>query len=538
MRLLESICIGPADSSFRQATAWLPVLALCAAATITPAAVEADDGMFVVVVGATWIEIPEADLLATIPGATGPVSNVTPPGRGGLFDLDGFDVFLPAAEFFEQGSDSFHFEAQSQHGGSVWGTAFLTAGMKGDNAFFMPLDDPAEIHWVSQVGSMVQVNEFQPINGAYDLRVDLRPSPPSYVMSRDRGGDPGDGPKGGTLGSGIDGGGGWWQGPAELRFAAALDLSEQEMARVVLIGGESGLEIAGEVKVGAGFARTKAVPIGFGDSWQLQWWGATGAGSQDGGALLLIDGVVVAQLADLDNPELTHPSKWSFGALQNTGFEGAIQLDDLRGEAARTRPRVAPVFADNFQAPAPVWSGRACGASPVPVAASGTLTVPIDREVVDCFLSRRLDQSEPRLRSRFSFDLTNAAIGSGGVISVLRGRQAGGDANPLEVLVRRSAGGALEIRASTVLSGGLPLDLPWREVPESGEISVEMLWWSASSPLLDDGGLILSVEGLQVERRLGLSNDGLEVAELYLGAMSVGTGSAGEIAFGPLEAWR
>ncbi len=496
--------------------------------------------MVVVPDGQAWAKIYEADLLAATPGAAGPVLTTTPPGRGDLLDLADHHVYTPSPDFFSSGTDSFHYEAQAEGGGTIWGTAFLVAGMRGDEAFSMPVDDPLEIDLVtlSPGEGSIAVNGVDPIRGPYDLLFELALDTATYLTFTRFGGEPGDGPTGGTLGSGLDGGGGWWQNNSQLVIASAGGSEGQELARSTLIGGSAGLEIAGSVWTSTGYAKTSPAAIAFGETWELQWWAATASGSRDGGALLLVAGEVVAELEGLDNPYMERPMKWSFGAVENQGFGGSIQLDDMIGDSAQTIPRIGPVFADNFGSPAPVWSGGECGEHALPTADKGQLKVPIDPAAVDCFASRLLDLPQRQLKARVRFDPSKAVIDDGDMISLLRGWSTSLGFSPLEVSIGRSLGGALEIQASSVLASGQPVSLGWKEIPESGETELEIHWWAATSALTADGGLRLSLVGQEPEEDLQLSNYGVDLVELALGAMGVGAGNGGELVFDVVEAWR
>lgn len=514
-------------------------LLLLGPTVILPAPVSADDGVFVLPHGAASIEIAEADLLDTLPGATGPVLGVTPAGRGFLFALAGTeDTYLPFAEFFARGSDTYHFEARFKDA-SLWGTAFLVAAMKGDGRFFMTLEDPGELESLMQTNeSSIHWNSIDPIHGAHDLLFELEPGSTSFVTYSEDGGDGlGDGPKGGTLGGGIDPGGGFQGGGADVVFALAKDGLGQGLSRVVLLDEASGPQIAGDVMVDGNFVRLGQAAVSAGSTWELQWWGATARGSRDGGGLLLIDGVAVATRGELDNPELERPVSWSYGALGNSGVGGTLQLDDLRGEAAVTVPRIAPIFADNFEAQAPVWSDWDCGRSPLPAAVDGVLAVPLDTSG-HCFVSRVLDQPERQLKARWTFDMEGAVLGAGQEVSLFRGLEAGGGENPIELLVRRSlTDGALEIAVRSI-DGDQPLTLGWFQIAESGEVEVEIHWWAATSHFAVDGGLKLRIDGYPRAERLAIDNVGVEVSELALGAMEIGDGNSGQVSFGAFEVCR
>lgn len=497
----------------------------------------AGGSIFVVDDGATVKEITEAELTSSIPGASGQVLAHTPAGRGSLVDLGDVKLYQPSSEFFEKGSDSFHFEAALVGGGSVWSTAFIALDLRGDGSFTLPLDDPGELAAVSLVNEgSIHVNDIQPIRGAYDLAFELQSGREASVTFSLPPDGRGNGPAGGALGGGIDPGDPYWaSADAELVIATAGDASNQELARVVLLRGEVGALIAGEVRTETGFTRTVAVPVESGASWELQWWGATAAGSRDGGAVLILGGSLAARLTGLDNPQRSRPATWSFGGLRNSGFDGQLRLDDLRGEAALSVPSLAPIFADHFAAPAAVWSGGECGESGLPAVSGGELRIGLD-PTVDCFKSRRFDQAQRQVRARLSLDLTAAVIGAVGWVSVLRGVR--GEATGLELRVRRSFAGELGVEVISSQAGDVTSNLGWSQIPESGPLMIEVHWWAASSPLAADGGLRLHVDGDLVAEWLGLAEPAQGLDELRLGALDASWGSSGEIAFDVIEAWR
>ena len=497
------------------------------------------DGIFILPDGVPWIGIEDADLLAGLPPTASRVLSTTPAGRGVLFDLSGTgNTYQTTPEFFDRGSDSFHFEAELKDTG-LWSTAFLVAGMKGDARFFLPLDGPGELGSVPLTnGHDIHLNDVHPIHGPYDLLFDLEPDAVAYLTLSDEDGDLGDGPKGGTLGGGIDTGDGFQHADARLTIAMAEDYLGQILARVILLKGDSGPELAGDVKVGGSFVRIGQAAIRSGSAWELQWWGATASGSQDGGGMLLIDGTAVAKLGGLDNPELRRPVRWYFGAISNHGVEGALQLDDLKGEAALRVPRIHPLFADNFQTNAPVWSDSDCGLSSPPAGSGGILTVPLPA-LSNCFLSRSLDQAESRLKARFTIDMTHAGIGANGEISLFRGRGSDGGPPPIDVRLRRGGNSDLELTVRGLTGNDVSQSLDWASIAESGEVEIEVHWWAASSPFHANGGLRLIINGAYPQAlNLELDNHGAEVTELALGAMGVGGGHFGTISYGAFEVWR
>ena len=136
MRLLPPFrsCAGrPSSSSIPGSPVWF----LCfLTALIGLPVLAAGDVVIIVSDDAPQVQISDAELLATLPETAGPVLQTTPAGRGFLFDLAGSsDTYQPFAEFFHHGSDSYHFEADLKDT-SVWGTAFLVAGMS-DVAHFL-----------------------------------------------------------------------------------------------------------------------------------------------------------------------------------------------------------------------------------------------------------------------------------------------------------------------------------------------------------------------------------------------------------------
>ncbi|MEM7353125.1 MAG: hypothetical protein AAF657_20190 [Acidobacteriota bacterium] len=528
-------CFAPAA-----ARGFVGIRILCLAAWVALAAtsVAAGDEIFILDGQGPTFDLQSVDLVAAVPGATGPVLAMTPTGRGALTDLGGVYRYQPMPEFFDLGTDSFHFEVATPSG-STWATAFLVAGMQGDGAFFMPLDDPAELEAVEiSGGSSVSLNSVDPIDGPFDLRIELTPGTVGVLKPLADPRDVGNEPVSGGTNVVIDpdevlfiGEGG------ELEVAVAVDAADKVLSRILLIDGAAGPEIVGEVlAAGGGFHRSAAVALTSGQHWRLEWWGATAAGSRDAGLMLRADGVMTQLLTGLDG-ERRVVEGWRFGALSDPGWSGSLQLDNLVGEAVVAPPRLQPVFADNFEAPAPVWSAESCGSLPLPSVTQGELTLPLDPAVGNCFLSRSFAAPQRQHRVRFTVDLTSASLAPLDRVSLLRGVRAGDATGHLQVRVRRNSGGTLQIRADAELDGGSQQNLPWSNLPEVGERRVEVHWWAAASGQ-SDGGLRLTVDGALVAEALGLANGTFAVDELRLGAMSVGAGSSGQVTFGGIEVWR
>ncbi len=511
-------------------------LVLAFGATLWPAPpVAAGEPTFFLPYGVSVFEISTADLVTAVPGATGQVLSNTPPEHGPLFNLGTAYQYQPTEEFFEQGLDSFHYEV-TVGTTNVWTTAYLVAGMHGDGFFSMSLDDPeSEMDSVDiHNNDKLSINDTNPINGSHDLQFELD-GPPVFVQ-----------PKGddtvagnGSLGSGLDDGG---SGPdligAEMVIATAYDSGEEDVVRVLIVDGLNGPELAAEIRSDSSsvFTRTQGVAIESGDHWMFQWWTAAASGSRDGGALLWINGVVEDILSGLDNTNTTFAG-WRFGAIDPANYSGVFRLDDLIAERGLTVPRPLPVFADNFEGVAPVWSDGSCGATPQPTASIGVLTVPINSTAVDCFRSRTFTEPQRHHRVRLTVDLEDAILAPLDSILLLVGRRTVAPPNQLQLVVRRTGGGILQMRAKALLDNLSFVQLPWVNLPDASEREVELHWWAAA-PGSSDGGLRLTIDNVLVSEALGLANSTMTVEELRLGAMGVDTGSFGHVTFGGIEAWQ
>lgn len=519
----------------------LTLAAAFASALSLPTAAVAGNAVFIVPDGATVFDIPAADLVGSVPGASGNVLTTTATERGSLFNLGTIFQYAPSANFFDRGSDSFHFEVATG-GGNVWGTAFLIAGMGGDSSIFLPLDDPAvelaDLPFSN--GGQMSVNQTNPIRGAYDFGINLDPtSTDTLSTSAETFGEPNDGPSGAAHSGRIDPGTSDHTMPGgELVIALGLDDNSQELARLLLVDGPTGTEIAGEVlsNTTGAFSRTQSVPISAGQHWELQSWGATASGSRDGGALLIIDGVSQQLMGGLATPS-RELAEWRFGAVSNSGFGGFFQLDDLEVKRATRFPRIQPVFADNFEGLAPVWSGGSCGTTPQPTASIGVLTVAIDSVAVDCFRSRTFTEPQRQHRVRLTVDLEDAILAPLDSIFLVVGRRTVAPPNQLQFVVRRTGGGILQMRAKALLDNLSFVQLPWVNLPDASEREVELHWWAAE-PGSSDGGLRLTIDNVLVGEALGLANSTMTVDELRLGAMGVDSGSFGHVTFGGIEAWQ
>ena len=497
----------------------------------------ADEAVFIVPDGASSFEITFSDLIASVPGASGPVAANTPTGRGHLFNLGSRYQYQPSADFFSRGSDSFHFEV-TVDGVSVWSPAFLVAGMRGDGAFFLPLDDPeTEMKSVKVHGSRTRVNSTYPIHGPYDLGLDVSVGePPSYVEPLVQPGEPAeDAANGGLLGGTPAGSHDLVD--AELVIASAYDPMSQDLARVLLVGGSKGLEIVGEVRSNAAGALVRSQPMAMLKAvpWALHWWSATAPGSFDGGALLRHGGTT-RLITGLDNPDL-ELAGWKFGAVYNSGFNGWLQLDDLTAGTAITIPRGQPVFADNFEGAAPVWSGESCGDGPMAQSSVGELAVPLDAAIVDCYRSRAFATSQRQHRVRFTVNLENAVLPPGNDVALFQGRRAGDAFAQLEVSARRTSGGTLQLSVAATMDDGSVANLLPFNVAEEGNHRVEVHTWAAV-PRVSKGGLRFIVDDVLIDQDLGLSQSNMAVDEVLVGVMRATEGSYGYVTFDVVEVWR
>lgn len=142
------------------------------------------------------------------------------------------------------------------------------------------------------------------------------------------------------------------------------------------------------------------------------------------------------------------------------------------------------------------------------------------------FLVTLEPDAEQRLRASVRVDLRQAAIDDGDTQRILVARTADdathpGYANTLMLVVRRS-GAQHQAQAWARLDGGSWVITEWAAVEEGGVdglATLELEWRSASSSTLDDGFVILRVEGGDTVEERGLDNGDQGVGRVDLGVI-------------------
>jgi hypothetical protein len=102
----------------------------------------------------------------------------------------------------------------------------------------------------------------------------------------------------------------------------------------------------------------------------------------------------------------------------------------------------------------------------------------------------------------------------------------------------RFKSGNYEVRSGLLGDDGRWANTGWWYI-DDGPQTVELDWWSATSPGASDGGLTMWINEVQTETRQGVSNSSLRVDFARLGAVAgIDAGTFGSMYFDAFESRR
>ena len=293
---------------------------------------------------------------------------------------------------------------------------------------------------------------------------------------------------------------------------------------------------------------TSPIPISYASQLiELNWWFASASGADDGGLLLLRDGVLEAAIPGVDNFDFAdHEIQWKFGLMDPTqDSSGIVAMWDLELWTSQTPPIYEPLFSDSAS------DGSLASWSDVVNAAAVTFYQPTPGS--DPELSLTLSAGAPvalcddtanaerHYRAAFSVGLGGLAPSASTTWTLFAAEQDLGNgriASPFRLEVRRQPfGSVFQMRALAKDRHGEEAT-QWVTLSSSQpRVEVALQWW-ASQNQASSGGLVLRVDG-NVEAELSqLSNDSDRVDSTCLGAMDLPLGVNGQLIVDDFVAWR
>jgi hypothetical protein len=326
---------------------------------------------------------------------------------------------------------------------------------------------------------------------------------------------------------------------------------------------------------------------------ELDWRAASGAGANNGGLTLWIDGVQQADLTGVDN-DTRRIDRIRLGALSgvDSGTRGTYYFDAFEsrrqsyiGPAGTTSPQppaptLSPptaavtatqtsvavvtatntvasqmtatstplngtsdsIFADGFEGPdLSAWTSSILDGGNLSTSPAAAL---VDRQglqvVLDdntsTFITDDTPDAEPRYRARFYFDPNSMSMASGNVHFIFRGIK--GTSNEVMRVQFRFLNGSYQLRVAAVTDSSTRANSDWFTINDAPHF-IELDWRAASGAGANNGGLTLWIDGAQQADLVGVDNDTLRIDRVRLGAVAgIDSGTRGTYYFDAFESRR
>ena len=324
---------------------------------------------------------------------------------------------------------------------------------------------------------------------------------------------------------------------------------------------------------------------------EFDWRAASGAGANNGGLTLWIDGVQKADLSGVDN-DTRRIDRIRLGALSgvDSGTRGTYYFDAFEarrqsyiGPASTTSPQPPPptnvpptavvtatktstapvagtntsapqvtatstpvtgtsdaIFADGFEAAnLSTWTsniGGSLGISPAAALLDGQgLQVVLDDNTAT-FVTDDTPNAEPRYRVRFYFNPNSIGMASNNAHFIFRGIM--GNSKEVARVEFRFSSGSYQLRASSVNDSSNLVHSPWVTISDTTHF-IELDWRAASGTNTSNGGLTFWIDGMQQADLVGIDNDTLRVDRARLGAVAgIDSGTRGTYYFDAFDSRR
>ena len=270
---------------------------------------------------------------------------------------------------------------------------------------------------------------------------------------------------------------------------------------------------------------------------RVEWRAASAPGLTDGFTTLWLDGVLVAENANLKNGT-RYTSNVLLGAawgMQAT-TSGRLFLDNVRlsrGPLDQTRHAWDDFESGTFDA----WTGVASGGGIVGLGSDVDgqwMEITPDGSNLYTGVYENFVAAETHYGARFHLDLHTLAIPDSQSFFLLNGT--GGGTLPANLRLR-NVGGQWQVAAMGIHDGGTWATTGWHDLPGSAHhLGIE--WWSASGPAANDGGLRLMIDDQLIGEALGIDNDTRFLKQVVLGSSGADPGTTGTFLLDDYRSWR
>ena len=289
---------------------------------------------------------------------------------------------------------------------------------------------------------------------------------------------------------------------------------------------------------------------------ELDWRAASGAGTQDGGLTLWIDGAVRSEIAGIDN-DTRRVDFVRLGAVSgiDTGTRGTYFFDAFESRSATyigadlDAPEPPPppalpddIFGDGFESGGfDAWSTSTTDGGDLSVTAAAAIVGDNGMQAVlddnaSIYVTDWSPFEEGRYRARFYFDPNSVVMASGNAHYLLYALNTAGT-----VVARiefRYYSAAYQVRAALRADSGAYTSTAWVTISDASHC-LEIDWRAATGPAANNGRLSFWVDGTLRDERTGIDNDTLRVDLVRLGAVAgVDTGTRGTTHFDEFESRR
>jgi hypothetical protein len=200
------------------------------------------------------------------------------------------------------------------------------------------------------------------------------------------------------------------------------------------------------------------------------------------------------------------------------------------------------IFADSFESGnLSAWSTSSTDAGDLSVSAAAAMLGSLGMQAViddENVLSVTSDQpnAESHYLARFYFDPNSISMASGNSHIILRG-YGGSSTVALRVEFGYGASG-YQLRAGVINDASTWTETAWFPLTDAPH-SIQLDWRGASSAGMNNGGLVLWIDGVQKQVLTGIDNDTRRMQRVLLGALaSIDSGTRGTYYFDAFESER
>ncbi|MCH9651542.1 MAG: hypothetical protein K0U98_25165 [Deltaproteobacteria bacterium] len=490
----------------------------------------------------------------------GPLDSGTPqwslPSYGYLTEAQGGFFYHPYTEFWQNGFDSFRITSSSPRSMTTGSDIYLIADLKRALVQGSPIVGCSLGAGWHLGGGLNDAPIFQPNsdnpNPVCILDFPMGGNAAAYVNPDHAQ----TGPGGGNTTVSLDPGGNGRPKlldlvvplGEQLGFAAGVAADGSRLFEMLL---EEGPVLRASALRGDGTAMESiAVPVTeFSQTAELNWWFATAPGANDGGALLILDGRVVASIQGVDNYDhLGQDWEWQFGALDTPpGAVGSIGFQDFEVWESPSTPIYEPLYSNSatsldltgwksVQNPDRILAMSSWGST------DPEFILLMNGDGQDVSLQDGSATGAKHYRSSFVLGLDDLQP-PGSAIWKLFVADTPIIQQPTQAVFRLllrydSVQDKYFLRAKAGQSGTKRIS-PWIALPNSPRMKISLQWWSPTFGAEHSvGGLRVSIPGTPGIQLLNLTNAGFNLGDTTLGALKIPVGMQGSMVIDDFIVWH